>query len=161
MQMFARHGNRWNVNELLSLQREYELLEWSVDKIALQHKRTVNAILFKLQEEGFISNWNEARGFESSISSSPTWKTAEEFLFEDENEDEEEEMDDCNDEDYVEEESCDEMDDDLFEEDESIEVAKLSQRVWTLEAAVSDISVMVKQIFDSMVSKKRPLASCH
>ena len=154
--MFTRHGKRWSVNEMLSLQREYELLEWSVDQIALKHKRTVNSILFKLQDEGLICNWNEARGF---VSSAPTWKTTED-LFEDEDDDEEE-MDDCNDEDYVEEESCDEMDDELFEEDESIEVAKLSQRVWTLEAAVSDISVMVKQIFDSMVSKKRPLASCH
>ena len=65
MPNFARYGNRWTVNELLSLQREYELLEMSVDDIATKHQRTVNAILFKLQDEGFISNWDEARGFVS------------------------------------------------------------------------------------------------
>ena len=46
--MTTRHGNKWTVNELLSLQREYELLEWSVQEIAEKHKRTVEAILFKI-----------------------------------------------------------------------------------------------------------------
>jgi len=160
MQMFARHGNRWNVNELLSLQREYELLEWSVDQIALKHKRTVNSILFKLENEGLISNWNEARGFVHSADAdaSATWKVSHDECSED---DEEEEMDDCNDEDYVEEESCSEMNDDCSDEDESSQVAKLADRVWSLESSVNDISIMVKQIFDSMISKKRPLSSCH
>lgn len=156
--MFTRHGNRWSVNEMLSLQREYELLEWSVDQIACKHKRTVNSILFKLQDEGLINNWNEARGFVPSATH--TWKTTEDDFFEDD-EEMDEEMDDENDEDYVEEESCTEMDDELFEEDDSSQVAKLTERVWSLETSVNDISAMVKQIFDSMVSKKRPLASCH
>ena len=37
----SRHGNRWNVDEVLSLQREYELLEWTVQQIADKHKRSV------------------------------------------------------------------------------------------------------------------------
>ena len=60
-----RYGNRWTVNETLSLQREYELLEWSVYKIAEKHQRTVMAIMSKLQKENFIESWNEARGFNS------------------------------------------------------------------------------------------------
>ena len=58
-----RHRNKWTINEVLSLQREYELLEWSVYEIAEKHERTVMAIMSKLQKENFIESWNEARGF--------------------------------------------------------------------------------------------------
>ena len=74
--MTTRSGNRWNINELLSLQREYELLEWSVQEIAEKHKRTVEAILFKLEAEGFINSWNEARGFNSQLYQT-TWNSVE------------------------------------------------------------------------------------
>jgi hypothetical protein len=59
-----RNGNRWTVNELLSLQREYELLEWNVQQIAEKHQRTERAILFRLESEGIITSWNAARGFD-------------------------------------------------------------------------------------------------
>jgi len=72
--MTTRSGNRWTINELLSLQREYELLEWSVQQIAERHQRTVEAILFKLEAEGFISSWNEARGFDSQLYQN-TWSS--------------------------------------------------------------------------------------
>ena len=55
-----RNGNRWTVNELLSLQREYELLEWNIQKIAIKHQRTERAILFRLESEGIITSWNDA-----------------------------------------------------------------------------------------------------
>lgn len=63
MNTFKRIGNKWSVNELLQLQREYELLEWTVQKIADKHQRTVNAIMFRLEDEGFINSWSEARGY--------------------------------------------------------------------------------------------------
>jgi hypothetical protein len=72
--MTTRSGHRWTINEVLSLQREYELLEWSVQQIAEKHQRTVEAILFKLQAEGFISSWNEARGFDSQLYQN-TWNS--------------------------------------------------------------------------------------
>lgn len=56
----TRNGNKWTVNELLSLQREYELLEWTVEQIADKHQRTVNAIMFKLDAE-CIAQWGTAR----------------------------------------------------------------------------------------------------
>jgi hypothetical protein len=59
-----RSNFRWSVNEILRLEREYELLEWSIQDIAREHQRTVNAILYKLQEENIISCWEEARGFD-------------------------------------------------------------------------------------------------
>ena len=58
-----RHYNKWTVNEVLQLQREYELLEMSVQDIAKIHNRTVNAIVSKLMNENFISSFNEARGY--------------------------------------------------------------------------------------------------
>ena len=58
-----RSGNKWNVNELLSLQREYELLEMSVKDIAVKHGRSEVAILYKLEEEGFIDSWDQIPGY--------------------------------------------------------------------------------------------------
>lgn len=53
MPEYTRNGNRWTVNECLQLQREYELLGLSIDEIASRHKRTINAIMFRLDHEGF------------------------------------------------------------------------------------------------------------
>jgi hypothetical protein len=47
-----RNGYKWSVNECLRLEREYDLLELSVPDMAILHKRTLNAIMFKLQAEG-------------------------------------------------------------------------------------------------------------
>ena len=59
-----RHNNKWTINELLSLQREYQLLEMSIQEIANKHGRTVEAILFKLQSEQFIDRWIDATGYQ-------------------------------------------------------------------------------------------------
>jgi hypothetical protein len=64
MNTFKRRGNKWSVNELLQLQREYELLEWTVQEIADKHQRSVTAIMFRLEDEGFINSWAEARGYQ-------------------------------------------------------------------------------------------------
>ena len=122
--MTTRCGNKWTVNELLSLQREYELLEWTVQQIADKHRRSVEAILFKLESEGFINSWNEARGFDSQ-QYKQTWNTTES-----------EEVCDCD------------VTDDISEVD------KLSERVWNLETNVNEINSLVKQMFDDMVTKK-------
>ena len=53
MNTITRNGKRWTVNECIQLQREFELLELSVSEIAIKHKRTPNAIMFKLDQEGF------------------------------------------------------------------------------------------------------------
>ena len=60
-----RQGNKWTINELISLQREYELLELTVQEIAEKHQRSETAILYKLESEGLIESWNNARGFVS------------------------------------------------------------------------------------------------
>lgn len=115
----SRHGNRWTVNEILQLQREYELLELSVQEIAKLHGRSVKAIQYRLIDEGFV-----------------TW----------------EQLEIVNDED--EEESI------VSADDNASEVSRLADRVWSLETSLTDISAMVKQMFNSMIannnnSKKR------
>lgn len=49
----VRCGNKWTVNELLQLQREYELLSLDINDIAKIHSRSWKAIAFKLASEGF------------------------------------------------------------------------------------------------------------
>jgi len=167
-----RNGNSWTVNELLSLQREYELLEWDIQQIAEKHQRTERAILFRLESEGFITSWNAARGFDmesykASIEEDIVAEDCvcnEESCVDDDDEiedddDEAEEQECCdNDSEYVGDEDEDEDDD----EDEDVsEVEKLSDRVWSLETAVTDIKDMVQHMFNNMVSsnqkKRKPL----
>ena len=172
-----RNGNRWTVNELLSLQREYELLEWNVQQIAEKHQRTERAILFRLESEGFINSWNDARGFDmesykASIEGNVVTEDCvcnEESCVDDEDdededdedEDEDEDQECCDDdEDYVadeedEDEDEEEEDEDEDEEDDASEVEKLSDRVWSLETAVTDIKDMVQHLFNNMVSSNQ------
>lgn len=63
----TRSGKKWTITELLSLQREYELLEWTIQAIAEKHKRSVIAILYKLYDEGYIECWEEARGYTKHV----------------------------------------------------------------------------------------------
>jgi hypothetical protein len=51
----SRHGKRWTVNEILTLQREYELLQLSVEEIAMRHERSQEAIRMKLDYENFTN----------------------------------------------------------------------------------------------------------
>ena len=60
---YKRSGNKWNINELISLQREFELLEMSVKDIAVKHCRSEIAILYKLEYEGYISSWDQIPGY--------------------------------------------------------------------------------------------------
>ena len=160
MNTYKRSGNRWTVSELLSLQREYELLEWTVGQIAEKHQRSMEAILFRLESEGFISSWNEARGFDtqqyqSSCTENIQQKMNENDLCCDDNMSVDEEQCDDDDSEYFGEEVVEE-DDDMSVDDDMSEVDKLTERVWNLETSVSEISSMVKQMFDTMVSKKSP-----
>jgi hypothetical protein len=125
--MQTRSGKKWTVNELLSLQREYELLEWTVQQISEKHQRSVEAILFKLEAEGFISSWANARGFDSQLYQN-TWMTTC--------------ANDCD---------CDEN---AVISDDISEVDKLTERVWNLETNITQINSMMKQMFDEMVAKK-------
>lgn len=163
-----RNGNRWTVNELLSLQREYELLEWNVQQIAEKHQRTERAILFRLESEGIITSWNDARGFnmesyKASIEDDVVTEDCvcnEESCVDDDDEEDHHGGDD-NDSEYFAEDDNDEDEDEDEDEEDASEVEKLSERVWSLETAVTDIKDMVQHLFNNLVSssqkKRKPL----
>jgi hypothetical protein len=52
-----RSGFRWTINEILTLQREYELLELPISEIADRHGRSFFSILSKLKSEDFIDDY--------------------------------------------------------------------------------------------------------
>ena len=57
--MYRRANYKWTINECLRLEREYDLLELSIQDIALLHERSPEAILYKLDNEG-IADYNDA-----------------------------------------------------------------------------------------------------
>jgi hypothetical protein len=116
MSNYKRSGKKWSVNELLALQREYELLELTVQQIASRHERTQEAIVSKLESEGFISNWNDARGY-LKIENNNSTKI----------------------------------------NNNVSEVDKLNDRIWSLETNVEEINGLVKQMLQSMNSKKNTI----
>jgi len=63
LEKINRNGLRWNINELLKLEREYDLLELNVQQIAFNHSRTIESVMYRLESEGLINNWENARGF--------------------------------------------------------------------------------------------------
>ena len=143
MTAYKRGGNKWTVNELLSLQREYELLEMSIQQIAVKHERSITAILFKLESEGFIDSWNSARGFDIL-----------EYQRKMDGED-------C-DEDCCDGEDCcaDECSDSDADEEVEKYVDDIVTRVWSLETSVKEIGCMVTHIFNNMVASKQTTQSC-
>ena len=118
---FKRSGNKWTVNEVLSLQREYELLELSIQEIATRHSRSVEAILYKLEAEDLIEHWCNARGFHTDNYIS--------FNQDNNNDDNDEEYQD------------DDLSDDESEDED--EIVNLTRRVNNLEDIVNEVRNMV------------------
>jgi hypothetical protein len=147
-----RQGNKWTINELISLQREYELLELTVQEIAEKHQRSETAILYRLESEGLIESWNSARGFVSEDYQNSVSSINKEPVNYDEAEDVEECCGGDDDEDYQFVEDAESDDDDISDDESDVE--KLTERVWSLETSVGEISSMVKNIY-SMLSAKQ------
>jgi hypothetical protein len=141
MTAYKRGGNKWTVNELLSLQREYELLEMSIQQIAAKHERSITSILFKLETEGFIDAWNSARGFDILEYQRKM------------------DGDDCDGEDCCDDADCCDGDSES-EADTDEYVDGIVNRVLRLEADVKEIGYMVTHMFNNMVSAKQTTLSC-
>jgi len=144
MTTYRRSGFKWSINELLSLQREYELLEWTVQQIAAKHERSVEAILFRLESEGFINSWNSARGYnqidyQNAIEGGDSLES------------------NCEDNEVVDEDE-DEDSEAVYEEDVSSicdappneDIQTLTDRVSSLESVIFDVKVMIAQMMESM-----------
>jgi len=96
-----RHYFKWNINEIIALQREHELLKLSIQEIANTHQRSIRSILCKLEQENFIKSWNEAKGFKDYVEC-----TSELEYIRDYGEDDDDDDDNNGEEEYDEEE-CD------------------------------------------------------
>jgi hypothetical protein len=147
MSAHNRIGNKWTVNEVLSLQREYELLGWSIEKIAAKHGRTVNAIMYKLDQEGFadyndlFSNYHYHSSNNAKLTSSRTQKVV--SLEPSLSDDDDTVIDDEQDEDYV--DDCEEEDDDDDDDEDP-----LTERVSKLESGLVEIKHMLKMLTSSV-----------
>jgi hypothetical protein len=168
MTLHYRHNFKWRINELLSLQREYELLEWTIQEIACKHERTIDAILYRLQHEGFIDSWIDARGYQEysktldclvgsldsnvniyNFKKNLTVNT--DFIDDDYCDD----VIDDNDSDYHDNSDDSDSDSDYQEDDEyhdAKNISSLSQRVWSLETAVKDIKSMIGTLVSRFTS---------
>ena len=117
--MASRFGFKWSINEMLALQREYELLEWSIQDIAVKHERTERAILCKLEAEGLITSWCDAKGY-YDFEEMPSVEVP-----------------------FVEVEV-----DSLIAGQCINDVDKLTDRIWNLETNVDEIRCLVTQMID-------------
>jgi len=140
-----RVGNRWTINEVLALQREFELLGWDIDQIADKHGRTPQGIMNKLDREGFAdynilySNYHDLN---SKISTSCTSKSNTIILDAVDSEDDDTVLDE-NDEDYVDNADDEDNDD---EDDDDDEDDPLTRRVAKLETGLDEIRNMLKAL---------------
>jgi hypothetical protein len=146
MNLHTRNGFKWSVNEILSLQREFELLGWGIDEIAQKHKRTPNAIMYKLDQEGFADYNVLYSNYYYLNAPIPVDNKSHDLCLEhNDSEDYESQVDD-NDEEYVDNADCEDSGD---EDDEDDYVADLSERVYGLEESVSEIRDMIKQMMST------------
>ena len=137
-----RVGNRWTINEVLALQREFELLGWDIDQIADKHGRTPQGIMNKLDREGFAdynilySNYHDLN---SKISTSCTSKSNTIILDAVDSEDDDTVLDE-DDEDYLDNADEEDNDDDYDDDDDDL----LTRRVAKLETGLDEIKNMLQ-----------------
>ena len=161
-----RAGFKWTVNEILSLQREFELLGWTIDEIALKHKRTPNAIMYKLDQEGFADYNVLYSNYHDLNSRIDLWKKKSNLSLNydyDTEIDDSDADDDKKDEDYVDsedsEDSEEEDDEDYSEDDYKQDlIDNLSQRVYNLETVVYEIQIALDQLMKQQSGSKQSLS---
>jgi len=137
---------KWNINELLQLQREYELLNMTIQEIAKQHQRSEKAILCRLQQEGFIENWEQANGYTEFVKKNPEFSEMKIISVQHDLDD----SDSDSDSDY---ESSVESSESEYSITEGKNDDNLNNRLFTLEKSLSYLSNMVKQLFEQKVTK--------
>lgn len=161
-----RAGFKWTVNETLSLQREFELLGMTIDEIALKHQRTPNAIMYKLDQEGFADYNVLYSNYHDLNSRIDLWKKTTNLQLNydyDTEIDDSDADDDKKDEDYVDNEdsqdSEEEDEEDYSEHDyKQDKMENLSQRVYNLETVVYEIQIAVNQLMKQQSGSKQSLS---
>jgi hypothetical protein len=135
MTTYRRAGAKWTINECLKLQREFELLNLSVEEISILHERSPQAIMYKLDAEGF-ADYNELAGQQSQQHTS-TLKDDDSDYQEDSDSDYEEDTDD--------DDAASEISDN--EEDEEYDAYNIRQQVRLLTKQLSALTAFVMKTF--------------
>jgi hypothetical protein len=154
-----RAGFKWTVNEILSLQREFELLGLTIDEIATKHKRTPNAIMYKLDQEGF-ADYNVLYSNYHNLNAPIPLDKIVSMKYDYDTEIDDSDVDDKNDEDdedYVDNIASEhDSDDDSYKQDE---MDILSHRVYNLETAVYEIQVMLNDLMSKQNTTSKQFLS--
>jgi len=148
MTTYRRHRFAWRPNELERLNREYENRELTVQQISVLHERSIRSIFFKLESEGLIERWDEARGWSAYAQemdypdySATSLDQADEESDEDYEEDEEED---------AEEDEEDEEEDAEEDEEEEYDAYSIKQKMNFLQTQINNIRKIVSGIlYDS------------
>ena len=157
----SRNGYKWTIRECLQLEREYDLLKLSVPEMAILHKRTVNAIMFKLQAEN-LDTFNNlyVKTYGQYYIDNQIDKLNNLFSTNEDDEDEDYEEED---EDYEEDDEDDEdnQDDDQDEdENEANDVSNRSYVFQQVKLIHNHISNLLNYFTNGTV-KKEPQLNCH
>ena len=161
--MLQRHNYKWTINESLELEREYDLLKWSLSEMAKKHKRSEKAIAFRLYHEGIISDISEIYSGSSRALNNIRYELemdsesdVSEYL---QSESESESETDFDDESETESESESDADS-IFslEMIEKKENNKVTERVDKLESSVSNMEGMLSRIYTYMTTNSSPLS---
>ena len=138
---YKRFGNRWTINECLQLQREFELLNLSIDEIAKIHQRTPNAIMLKLDREEF-ADYNVLYSIYHNLNDHMEIHRKNSYDNEDEDDDEEKEE---NSSEYGDEDCAnDEQDDDeQDDDDDGDDIDDLKHHVKRIEKQLNALTEML------------------
>ena len=143
-----RHYFKWNINEIIQLQREYELLELSIQEIAKLHCRSVRAILCKLQQEDFIKHWEDTKGYEEYMNSDDVDENSDsDSDYESEGNTDNESVSDTDTD--TSSYASSEFDTLFSHKDISKEVSKDFEKLNNIQLSMSYLSNMIKKLFDS------------
>ena len=156
MSTYSRSGYRWTINEILSLQREFELLGLSIDEIAERHKRTPLAILYKLDQENFADVFNN--NLYSKYFDTDKEEVDDLNLHLDTNDNVSDIYSDS-DEEYV--DGADDEEEDEEEDDEEYVEENLVDRVERLEGGISEIKNMIREILYTVNNNKSCLSPAY
>ena len=122
-------------------------MEWSVSQIAEKHQRSIEAILYRLENEGFIDSWKNARGYCYNEYITSEQQDAINFVFNhhyDDNDNDNGDKDTTSK--YLDCQEISEVSDEI--------INNLTDRVGNIEKNIEEITSMVKQILFSITEKK-------
>ena len=141
-----RFGNRWTINECLTLEREFELLQLSIDEIARRHQRTPNAIMFKLSQEKFADYttlYNAYYLSQCSIGKHSVEKQEEQEQEEDDDDDSSDYQDADNQEEDVDDDDSSDYQDTDNKDTDDYDIDDLKHHVFRLEKKVNELTQLL------------------